>query len=179
MWLNTAHSIGWSAKAVQWPISPGAEFALVIQRADIFKKAKVLGFKKLGMNSPPKQLGKALLKHWNDKVETDSNIQHVRDRRVCILLKSDSRRTFAYSEFHLATYAPTDLCWHWTNSSKVGLQGVQNADNFCVYRWYPNQKQFFERFRLPEDALIFELELRRVRIGPLIDHILRQLHSSA
>ena len=61
--VDASRSIGWSCKALQWPIVPGGEFELVIQRADIFKKAAALGFPALNVGSPCAVLGEALLKH--------------------------------------------------------------------------------------------------------------------
>lgn len=68
----------------------------------------------------------------------------------------------------LAIYAPQDLFWKWTDTTRTGLQGIRKSDNFCVYRWYPNQKQFFERFRLHKDSFIFQLKPKRVDLEEII-----------
>ncbi|MGB0932101.1 MAG: hypothetical protein ACPGVB_15060 [Chitinophagales bacterium] len=52
------------------------------------------------------------------------------------------------------------------------MQGFRKEDNFCLYRWYPNQKQFFERFKLYENAHIFEAKIIRL---PL-DEVIEMLH---
>ena len=71
---DNVNNIGWSAKALQWTLTPGGEFELVIQRADVFKKAEMLGFPGLNINSDPNVIGAALLKHWQNKIITDSTI---------------------------------------------------------------------------------------------------------
>lgn len=166
--------IGWSAKSLQCNIYENCQFELVIQRADIFKKQEDLGFKNLSKNSDPNELGKALLVHWHRKVIEDAKIQGVNDFRVCILLKTADNRKYSYFEEELALYEPEDLYWRWTNESKTGLQGIRKSDDFVVYRWYPNQKQFFERFKLYDDALIFELEIKRKSMTELIDLLSRE-----
>lgn len=45
--VDEKNKIGWSAKAVQWTMKEGSEFELVIQRADVFKKRKLLDFQNL------------------------------------------------------------------------------------------------------------------------------------
>lgn len=79
--------VGWSLKALQTPIRLHSYFELVIQRADIFKKGVNLGFGSLSPDSPPQILGKALLKHWYEKVERDAIIQNINEKRISILLK--------------------------------------------------------------------------------------------
>lgn len=166
--VDVKKQIGWSAKAVQYPIKEEMEFELVIQRADIFKKRNILGFPKLTMNSKPNEIGAVLLKHWQDKVKADTVKQEVTDKRICILIKGRDNTRFAYFEEELAIYDSGELKWKWTDKTKTGLQGIRKKDNFCVYRWYPNQKQFFERFKLPRGSLIFSIYPKRI---PLIDLI--------
>lgn len=168
--VDEEKNIGWSAKALQCNIKPEIEFELVIQRADIVKKHKQLGFDKLDRNSSPDMLGEALLKHWfQEKVAKDSEFQNVNDKRICILLKSRDRKKFAYFEDKLCEYKSSDLEWRWTDETKTGLQGKRKKDGFCVFRWYPNQTQFFERFILPKDAFIFELEPNRIELKETVD----------
>jgi len=173
--VDLDNKIGWSAKAVQWTIKEGGEFELVIQRADVFKKRKALGFPKLKRTSNPDEIGKALLKHWQDKVNEDAGKQNVKNKRVCILIKTSDNKQFAYFEEDLAIYNPKDLKWKWTDKTKTGLQGIRRKDNFCVYRWYPNQKQFFERFKFPKGSLIFSLEPKRIPLGELIEVLNKKL----
>jgi hypothetical protein len=172
--VDPAKKIGWSAKALQLRISPGVEFELVIQRADIFKKAEALGFPPLSTASPPSQLGAALLKHWDDwKVARDMLAQGVSDPRVCILLKSIDRKRFAYYEDTLERHTADEIQWSWTDSSKTGLQG--SREGFVKYRWYPNQKQFFERFVLPKDAEIISLSPQRLPLSDVVELLTSKL----
>ena len=174
--VDKKHKIGWSAKAVQWKITPTAKFELVIQRADIFKKAKSLGFSKLTKHSPVQLLGQALLKHWYvEKVTKDAKYQDVKDMRVCILLKSRDRKKFIYFEESITEYKNSDIEWRWTDTSKTGLQGVRKADGLCIFRWYPNQKQLFESFVVSKHSLTFELAPRRLPVADVVDLLGRRL----
>lgn len=168
-------SIGWSAKSLQCAVRPNLEFELVIQRADVFKKRDLLGFPNLDLNSSPNEIGAALMAHWHKKINEDAIVQGVTDKRICVLLKKTDNSTFAYMEEELAVYSPNELRWEWTNTSKTGLRGFRQSDDFCVYRWYPNQKQFFERFRLPENAFIFDLEIIRLELESVIEMLYSQL----
>jgi hypothetical protein len=174
--VSEEKGIGWSAKAVQWPIHPPCQFELVIQRADIFKKSKELGFATLDINTAPEILGNALLKHWLiEKVAKDAQFQNVSDKRVCILMKARNRKKFAYFEESIAEYSPDDIEWRWTDSSKTGLQGTRKQDGFLVYRWYPNQKQLFERFMLPSNAFVFSLDPRRISMQDTVEILSKYL----
>jgi hypothetical protein len=175
--VDTSAGVGWSAKALQWQVAPEVEFELVIQRADIFKKASELGFGRLSSKSPPEDLGAALLTHWHQKVDGDAKKQGVSEKRVAILVKSLDRRTFAYYEDLIALYSREELRWKWTDRTRTGLQGIRKRDRFVVYRWYPNQKQFFERFTLPKDAYVFTLDPKRIQLPSLVELIDRELGS--
>ena len=177
--VDSSASIGWSAKALQKEVRPQCEFELVIQRADIFTKSQELGFNSLSVASPTRDLGLALLRHWYGKVDGDAKEQGVTDKRVCILVKSKDRKTYAFLEEGLSDYKPDDLYWRWTTKTKTGLQGIRKKDGFCVFRWYPNQKQFFERFILPEKAHIFSLEPKRLSMDEVVDLLLGQLNNTA
>jgi len=169
--VDSKQSVGWSAKAVQRSnIKVPDIFEVVIQRADIFKKSKKLGFDELNIYSSPGDLGKALLKHWYEmKVYHDAVNQGVIDKRVCILLKSVDRKRYAYFEEDFSEYKDSDLVWTWTNSAMEGLQGIRKSDNFCVFRWYPNQKQLFERFVLPTDAPIISVVPQRLPLAEVVE----------
>jgi hypothetical protein len=174
--VDDNRKIGWSIKAVQHQINLPCEFEVVIQRADIFKKATELGFDELSLNSSPEELGFALLKHWyEEKVNKDAQFQSVEDKRVCILLKSRDRRSYAYFESQLVEYFPEHLRWEWTNETRTGLQAKRNSDNQLVFRWYPNQKQFFERFVLPRNAYTFNIEPVRLLTHDIVALLLAKL----
>lgn len=85
------------------------------------------------------------------------------------MIKSSGNKQFAYHEEDLAIYNSSELKWKWTDKTKTGLQGIRKKDNFCVYRWYPNQKQFFERFKFPKGSFIFSLEPKRIPLNVLIE----------
>ena len=162
--VDSGNRMGWSAKSLQvaGQVEPGKIFELVIQRADIFGKSEALGFDQLSKSSDEQILGEALLKHWHQKIAFDSDLQGVTGNRICVLLKSKGRTRYAYFEEDLEIYSNESVSWQWTNDDKKGLQGIRKSDDFCIYRWYPNQKQLFERFELPEDAYFFDLEPKRL-----------------
>ena len=177
--VDEKRKIGWSIKAAQVTqdaIILPCEFEVVIQRADIFTKAKDLGFSSLSIKSSPKDLGAALLKHWyEEKVRQDAKDRGIKERRVSILLKSKNRKNYVYFEEKLVEYRESDLIWAWTNTAKKGLQARRIKDNVLVFRWYPNQKQFFERFIFPEDAYEFCIEPQRLAASDVVEILLAKL----
>lgn len=173
--VDSRSNAGWSVKSIQWPFYPNCEFELVIQRADVYKKARELGFDHLDSNSDPNLIGEALLRHWRNKVLGDAADQNVVSRRVMILLKSADKHRFSILEEDIRLYRPEDLTWRWSNANRNGLQGTRNDDQKCVYRWYPSQKQFFERFVLPERAQTLELTPTRLTKERVVDILLPYL----
>jgi hypothetical protein len=172
--VDKSRKIGWSAKALQTNVRPGGEFELVIQRADIFKKAADLGFAPLSVSSPPALLGKALMKHWLDqKIKRDMAAQGVDDPRVCILLKSVDRTRFTFVEQPLEILSDNELEWRWTDDKKSGLQGWKGDQ--LKFRWYHGQTQFFERFRVPADAPIITLNPKRLSTQQVISALHTEL----
>lgn len=174
--VDEERKIGWSIKAVQRAITLPSEYEVVIQRADIFKKAELLGYDSLSTDSPTEQLGSALLKHWYDnKVEQDAIDQGVEDKRVCILLKSPDRKDYVYLEEQLVRHSEFDLKWYWTDETKTGLQARRVKDDVLIFRWYPNQKHFFERFTFPTDAYRFRIEPQRLAADDVVELLLAKL----
>lgn len=175
--VDTRTKIGYSVKSLKWSFHAGteSEFELVIQRADIFKKATALGFEHLDINSDPQTLGAALLEHWRIKVEEDAVFQDVNDKRVFVLLKSVDNKKFAFFEEDIKLYQRDEITWKWTDNTKTGLQGIRNEDQMCVYRWYPNQKQFFERFKLPANIQKIEINPIRLEKAQVVDILLPYL----
>jgi hypothetical protein len=167
--VDTSNRIGWSVKSVQWAFRPGCDFELVIQRAAIIKKATALGFSGLSLDNDPQMLGSALLKHWKLKVEGDAVAQNVDDKRTMILLKTADKTRYAILEESLKLYTENEIQWQWSSQDRNGLQGIRISDEKCVYRWYPSQTQFFERFHLPADAYIFNLAPKRLEISQVVD----------
>jgi hypothetical protein len=172
--VDKKRKIGWSAKALQTNVKPGGEFEFVIQRANIFKKAKSLGFPPLSVKSSPALLGKALMKHWFDeKIKRDMSTQGVDDPRVCILLKSTDRTRFTFVEEPLEIFSAEGLDWRWTDSNKTGLQGWKGGQ--LMFRWYHGQTQFFQRFRVPDNAPVITLSPKRLAIGTVISALHTEL----
>ena len=101
-----------------------SQFEFVIQRADIFTKAASLGFSNgLSIHSDPRDLGRALVRHWNQKLLGDALLQKVTDPRFAILIKNRSRTEFLYTESGYEPLDETDFDWRWTvGSIGVGLQ---------------------------------------------------------
>lgn len=151
---------GWSLKTlVCSSLDAGSKFEFVIQRADIFKKAELLGFDELSRNSDAADLGAALIRHWNAKFMTDAEAQDVTDPRLVVLLKRRDRKRFTYVE---KTYHPFDegqFQWKWTakkdGGDGAGLQG--SLDGRVRLKWYFGQKQLFEVCTVPNEAYTFDL----------------------
>lgn len=142
--VDSSASIGWSAKALQREIRPQCEFELVIQRADIFTKSQELGFHSLSVMSSTEDLGLALLRHWYGKVDGDAKEQGVTDKRICILIKSKDRKTYAFLEEDLSDYKPDELEWRWTTKTKTGLQGIQKRMDFVFSDGIPIKNNFLK-----------------------------------
>lgn len=170
--VDTDNHRGWSVKSLQWPFYEGCEFELVIQRAAVFKKAEALGFEPLDLNSDPNRIGEALLKHWEIKVQEDAIAQNVNDKRIMVLLKTEDKRHFAVFEEDIKQFNPDELYWEWTNAKKNGLKGYRKSDDMCVYRWYPSQTQFFERFVLPKGTQTIDISPVRLRKDQVVDTLL-------
>ena len=173
--VDQSTHIGWSVKSLQWAFRPNCEFELVVQRADVYKKARELGFPPLNSDSDPNLIGAALLKHWNNKIESDAIAQGVQSKRIMVLLKTVDKKHFAVLEEDIHQYATDEISWQWTNSQHNGLQGIRKSDGRCVYRWYPSQKQFFERFILPESSQLIHIEPKRLSKEEIVNIILPHL----
>ena len=159
---------GWSLKSLQWSrLDVGTSFEFVIQRADIFKKAEELGFDELTVNSPEQVLGRAVVRHWNEKLTKDAEVQGVADPRMAMLLKSRDRERFVYMEVAYPRLSAEEFEWRWSNPSKQGLQGWRKGT--LKLRWYPNQKQLFECFPIPEDSYRFRVSWDRLALPAFID----------
>lgn len=166
---------GWSLKTLVWSNQEiGASFEFVIQRADIFKKAVELGFADgLHAKSAPKDLGKALVRHWNAKFQKDSKGQKVTDPRVCVLLKDLSRKNFTYVEFGYPPLKEIDYTWHWSKADGLGLKGFRGEQ--VRFKWYHGQKQLFEVFQIPKEAYKFKIEWRRAALKDFVEKAIKIL----
>lgn len=147
--VDPLNAIGWSAKTLKWSLAaPTCEF--VIQRADVFDKRDLLGFPDLSIDSPPQEIGNAVIKHWTNKIYGDMEIQGVEHTRLALLLKDAPRTTLIPLEEDLFVPSAEEISWAWSNSNRRGLLGHRNGT--LVYRWYSNQKQLFEIVNLPDSA---------------------------
>lgn len=170
--VDTKTRTGWSLKAVQK--SPDSStFELVIQRADILKKKKALGFPKLTLKSSTEELGRAILAHWNRKIDDDMKKQGVNSPRVAVLLKSSDHRRYALLEQDLHKFAAQELTWSWTDETRTGLQ-ARREDESVALRWYPNQKQLFESFTLSAECYRFEIDPEPLSPGDFLRAVLGQ-----
>ena len=116
--VDETKKIGWSIKSLQWNFKTASTFELVIQRADVFKKANNLGFPGLNIESDPNIIGASLIRHWNNKILEDAEEQKVIDKRIFVCLKSLDKTEFIILEEDLSIHGESDLYWKWTDSSK-------------------------------------------------------------
>jgi hypothetical protein len=163
---------GWSLKTLVWNrMRPGDSFEFVIQRADIFKKAEALGFKRgLRQDSDTADLGAALIRHWNMKYEADREHQGVHEARIALLLKDTRRSAFAYVEYAYPPLRERDFTWRWSKEGGYGLQGFERGS--LRLKWYYGQKQLFQVFEVPADVFTFRLEWQR----PDLDGFFEKMH---
>jgi hypothetical protein len=130
--VSANDGIGWSLKAVQKTPTVGSLFEVVIQRADVMKKRATLGFPKLTLDSSPRTIGTAVLKHWQNKIRADSQSQQVTRPRIAILLKSRNHRHYALLEQDLAQYSNAELSWSWTDGQAAQWTASQTQGHrFC------------------------------------------------
>jgi hypothetical protein len=173
--IDFTSKIGWSLKALQLEkrsLVANLGFEFVIQRADIFKKSKILGFEiELSKESDPNNLGQAIITHWNNKVTADSTFQAINDRRLGILLKNKDRTEYVYMEQPLEILDNNDFDWRWTDTSKTGLQALRKTDQRVFLRWYANQKQLFQTLTIPLDPIKIEITPKRLPIKDFVERI--------
>lgn len=175
--VDSKNHIGWSLKAVQLKttrtIPAGTEVWFVIQRADIFKKYSTLGFTvELTKESNPNDLGTALVKHWNDKVEQDGRVQGVQDGRLAVLVKDSTRKNYIYVERSIERFNANDFEWFWTDEKKIGLQARNKITGKTALRWYANQKQLFESIIIPELATRVSISPKRAEVNKFVQSMI-------
>ena len=161
----------WSLKTLVWPsLEVGSKFEFVIQRADIFKKAELLGFSELSRQSSAADLGAALIRHWNAKFDIDSEAQKVKDPRLAVLLKQRDRKRFTYIETPYERLNEKEFTWKWTETKEgtegAGLQGTKNGA--VRLKWYFGQKQLFEVCTIPAEAYTFTLDWARMSLPDFV-----------
>jgi hypothetical protein len=157
---------GWSLKTIQLSnLNPGFTFAFVIQRADVITKAQALGFPSLTVDSPPAILGEAVIRHWNDKLIQDRNLQGVTNSYEGILCKKKNAIEYVYIEYPLTPLDPTNFSWNWSVDRNTGLAGKGlhgKVNNKLALIWYRNQKQLFKVQTIPEQSIQITIERNRL-----------------
>lgn len=198
--VDTTSHKGWSLKTLQWNIQ-NTNIEFIIQRADIIKKAKELGFnEKLSEESHPEDLGRALIKHWHDKLDKDTHSQGVEEGYLTILVKSDDRKQYVFVQEPIPRFKPDDLTWAWTepkeskgkkkkvskqevlveaatDEQRLGLQARSKSSGRTVLKWYIGQKQLFQCMTIPANAPRFTIAPRRIEMNSFINatiHLLAQ-----
>lgn len=172
-------STGWSLKSLQLNnLTTINTFSFVIQRADIIKKAEQLGFPGLTENSPPNDLGSAIIQHWNDKIISSKVEQNVVDSYEGILLKTIQGFEYAYCEFPLNPLDSSSFSWAWTVNRKTGGQGAGlqgSIDGQVELIWYKNQKQLFRTRSIPSEAVFITVDRSRLTPNQYVETILLTL----
>lgn len=183
--VDSKTKTGWSLKTVQLStLASGTPVLFIIQRADVIKKANSLGFPGLTEKSQPADIGAAIIKHWNDKLETDRSIQGVTTSYEGVLFKTRKGVEYVYAEYPLNPLDPAAFSWNWTLDKKsgkdgAGLQGSRGGKTALV--WYKNQKQLFKVQTIPSQAV--RITIARERLTPkqyvkTILAALREKHNS-
>lgn len=166
--VDRENAIGWSLKSLQKTnLSVGSSFLFVIQRADVIKKANLLGFPGLTEKSPPQDIGAAIIKHWNEKIITSRLAQGVRTSYEAILLKTIKGTEYVYCEFPLEPLDADAFSWNWTTDRKTGKSGAGlqgSIEENLELVWYKNQKQLFRARTIPEQAA--RITVKRYRLNP-------------
>lgn len=174
---------GWSLKTIQLSnLNPGFTFAFVIQRADVITKAQALGFPGLTLDSPPAILGEAVIRHWNQKLTQDRNLQSVENSYEGILCKKRNAIQYVYIEYPLTPLNPTKFAWEWsvnrnTGLAGKGLQGKVNGKLALI--WYRNQKQLFKVQTIPEQTIRLTIERNRLTPDQYVNAILSAMEGNA
>ena len=176
--VDIKSQVGWSLKTLQVNnLNVGSSFSYVIQRADIFKKASLLGFDTLTESSDESLLGEALIKHWNNKLSFDKKEQNVIKSYEVILLKNIQATEYAFVEYPIDLLNPDDFIWSWTTTKNgqrgAGLQGKVNDELFLT--WYRNQKQLFKRRIIPNNFIRLSVSRTRLDFDEYINSIIHSL----
>ncbi len=166
--VDRENAIGWSLKSLQKTnLLVGSSFSFVIQRADVIKKADLLGFPGLTEKSSPQDIGAAIVKHWNEKIITSRLAQGVRTSYEGILLKTIKGTEYVYCEFPLEPLQADAFSWNWTTDRKTGKSGAGlqgSIEGNVELVWYKNQKQLFRTRTIPEQAT--RITVKRYRLNP-------------
>ena len=146
-------SIGWSCKALK---QTSDNIEVVVQRVDVFKGSD------LTLETDPQKIGERVLEFWAQKIQNDAFVQRVKTKKVAFLLKKATHYTVFESELKEDF---SGIRWSWTDEERHGLQGWKSG--VCLFRWYPSQKQLFERVTVPSTAVKFALNVEPVEISKI------------
>lgn len=156
--VDIQNKIGRSVKTIRGNTTRGARVEPIIARADIYGKATELGYDELSDKDHPQYLGNALIRFWNNKMQEHADLLGIRTKKISILVKSSSLTQFAYFEKDLEPYYEDNFKWRWTDDQRVGLVGFPEGKDYWKFKWNPKGQQLFERWLIPRDAYIFEVE---------------------
>ena len=165
--IDTKTRTGLSVKTIFGDPSIGARVEPIIARANIFSKANELGFDDLSINDHPQYLGNALIRFWNNKVETDAKKLKIKKRKISILVKSKNLDKFAYFEKNIDYYNENDFEWAWTDNKKLGLQGKKKDTDYWKFRWSSHENQLVERWLIPRNSFIFKIKPKKFTMDEL------------
>ena len=177
--VDVTTKTGWSLKSLQVSsLAIGTPFFFVIQRADVVKKATLLGFSGLTERSSPADLGAAIIQHWNEKITMSHLVQGVTTSYESILLKTIRGTEYVYCEYPLNLLEPANFSWAWTIDRKTGtagagLQGTVAGRTELV--WYKNQKQLFRARVIPPQAIRITIERNRLTLSRYVATMLASL----
>lgn len=165
--IDIKNFIGLSVKTIFGDPSIDSSAEPIIARADVFSKANELGFDELSTNDHPKYIGDSLIRFWNNKVETDAKILEIKKKKISILVKSRDLSSFAYFEKDIDIYDESDFEWAWTDNKKLGLQGKIKGRDYWKFKWSSREHQLFEKWLIPRNAYIFEIEPKHFTMAEL------------
>jgi hypothetical protein len=146
---------GWSCKTLLMPGHDprGRELEFVIKRADVLRK---YGLEMVD----PYELADRIMSDRNDEYTKSADAQGVSDPRVGILLRDRAQRHFAYWEEDYGLFELDEYDWTWGSDQQISVVARHKTDGFMKFRWYRSGAQLFEVFKVPNDALLFDVEWR-------------------
>jgi hypothetical protein len=165
--VDLKNLIGRSVKTIRGNVVLGGRVEPIIARADIYSKAQELGYDELSDKDHPQYLGNALIRFWNDKIQSHADLLGIKTKKISMLVKSFELTEFAYFEKDLESYEEDNFTWRWTNEQRVGLLGFPKDKDYWKFKWNPKYKQLFERWLIPRDAYIFEVAPRHLSMSAL------------
>jgi len=165
--VDIQNGIGRSVKTIRGNTTRGSRVEPIIARADIYGKAELLGYEELSEKDHPQYLGNALIRFWNNKMQDHADLLGIKTKKISMLVKSYDLTQFAYFEKDLEPYVEDDFIWQWTDDQRVSLVGLPRGKDYWKFKWTPKGQQLFERWLIPRDAYIFEVEPHHLSMDAL------------